>query len=375
MYFPIVYFCHKLLKMNKYTFILSDESVNSYGQIILTDGINTERFAKNPVMLYMHERNTVIGRWDNIRKEDKKLLADAFFDANIELARTVKAQVDNGVLRAVSIGVNNAEVKTVNGVETIVKCELQEASLVDIPANANAIKLKNKSKMLKFTCYTEQDNNPNPKNTENSDILSQIKALLGLDEDCTDEDVLKALEALKSSITEQHPDSVNRAHRLNLITNSDLKNYSYMDKGGKKAFLSFCDKLIGKEKEDVRKVVEKGLADRKFVHSERVIFQELGENIGLEKLKKILNCMSGAVRCTDLISINANNRSNWGLTEYRKFAPDELNENPELYQFLLEKENQPGGKSLEWYRKNDPDYLKKNPKEYKRLLEEEKNKR
>lgn len=75
--------------MNKYTFILSDESVNSYGQIILTEGINIERFAKNPVMLYMHERNTVIGRWDNIRKEGKQLLADAFFDANIELARTV----------------------------------------------------------------------------------------------------------------------------------------------------------------------------------------------------------------------------------------------------------------------------------------------
>jgi len=79
----------KTLIMNKYTFILSDESVNSYGQIILTEGINIERFAKNPVMLYMHERNTVIGRWDNIRKEGKQLLADAFFDANIELARTV----------------------------------------------------------------------------------------------------------------------------------------------------------------------------------------------------------------------------------------------------------------------------------------------
>jgi len=284
---------------------------------------------------------------------------------------TVKAQVDNGVLRAVSIGVSNAELKTINGVETIVKCELQEVSLVDIPANANAVKLRNK-KILKFTCYTEGKANNN--NQENTGILSQIKTFLGLEEGCTDEDVLKALEALKNAIQEQHPESVQAAHKLNLITNSDLKNYSYMDKVGKKTFQSLCSRLINTEKENVRKEVEKGLADRKFIYAERIIFQELGDAIGLEKLKKILNCMAGAVRCTDIISSANSNKSNWGLTEYRKFAADELNDNPELYRYLLEKENQPTGKSLEWYRKNDPDYLKKNPKEYKRLLEESKNK-
>ena len=60
------------------TFVLSDESVNSYGFVVLTEGIDTSAFERNPVMLYMHNRDgNVIGRWENIRKEDKRLLGDA----------------------------------------------------------------------------------------------------------------------------------------------------------------------------------------------------------------------------------------------------------------------------------------------------------
>ena len=47
--------------MNKVTFVISDESVNSYGKVILTDGIDISQFERNPVMLYMHERATVVG--------------------------------------------------------------------------------------------------------------------------------------------------------------------------------------------------------------------------------------------------------------------------------------------------------------------------
>ena len=71
--------------MGNVTFIVSDESVNSYGMIILTAGIDTSRFEQNPVMLYMHERATIVGRWENIRKENDKLLADAVFDDSTPL--------------------------------------------------------------------------------------------------------------------------------------------------------------------------------------------------------------------------------------------------------------------------------------------------
>lgn len=59
--------------MDKISFVISDESVNSYGYIVKTDGRDTTAFERNPVMLYMHERKTVVGRWENIRKEGNKL--------------------------------------------------------------------------------------------------------------------------------------------------------------------------------------------------------------------------------------------------------------------------------------------------------------
>lgn len=43
-----------------YTFIISDESVNADGFVIQTKGIRTERFKKDPVMLYMHAREKAL---------------------------------------------------------------------------------------------------------------------------------------------------------------------------------------------------------------------------------------------------------------------------------------------------------------------------
>ena len=90
-----------------YTFIISDESVNADGFVIQTKGIRTERFKKNPVMLYMHAREKgVIGRWDNIRTEGSQLIADAVFDENNPLGKEVKERVDGGFLRSASIGLS-----------------------------------------------------------------------------------------------------------------------------------------------------------------------------------------------------------------------------------------------------------------------------
>lgn len=83
--------------MKKHTFVVSDESVNSYGFAVLTAGIDTSRFEKNPVMYYMHDREKgVVGRWENIRKDGKRLLADAVFDDSTELSKQVRGQVEKG---------------------------------------------------------------------------------------------------------------------------------------------------------------------------------------------------------------------------------------------------------------------------------------
>lgn len=89
-----------------------------------------------------------IGKWTNIRKEDGKLLADAEFDENDELAKLIASKVEGGFLSAASIGfrvVASSEDASVllpgQSRPTVTKCKILECSIVDIPANSNALAL------------------------------------------------------------------------------------------------------------------------------------------------------------------------------------------------------------------------------------------
>ena len=63
--------------MKRFTFVLHDETVNTYGFRMLTSGANLEEFRKNPVILLNHKDwELPIGRWENIRIEGTQILAD-----------------------------------------------------------------------------------------------------------------------------------------------------------------------------------------------------------------------------------------------------------------------------------------------------------
>ena len=134
-----------------HTFILSDESVNSYGFWVKTVGIDLKQFKKNPVMLYDHRQYSLmpIGKWTNIRIEDGKLLADAEFDQEDELAQQIEKKVENGILRGVSIGFNALSLSEDKEVlkpgqtrPTVTKSIILEASITPFPANRNSLKLQ-----------------------------------------------------------------------------------------------------------------------------------------------------------------------------------------------------------------------------------------
>ncbi|MFN7611265.1 MAG: HK97 family phage prohead protease [bacterium] len=141
------------------TFVASDDSINSYGFRVLTEGIDTSDFDRNPVMLYGHLRFTSaqpananpmlpIGKWVNIRKQGDKLLVDAEFDDGDAFAMDVSRKVEKGILSATSIGFDIIELSEDPAymlvgqvLPTITKCKLKEISIADIPVNANALKL------------------------------------------------------------------------------------------------------------------------------------------------------------------------------------------------------------------------------------------
>jgi hypothetical protein len=138
------------------TFVLSDESINSYGFWVVTGGIDTSQFKRNPLVLWMHTRPwrgtkdevLPIGSVKNLRVEGGKLLGDVVFDDTDPFAKTIASKVENGFLRMGSISFEPVEtskdskwLKPGQTRETVVKCRLIEFSIVDIGSNNNSLGL------------------------------------------------------------------------------------------------------------------------------------------------------------------------------------------------------------------------------------------
>ena len=141
---------------SRFTFIVSDDSLNKYGTRVLTAGIDTTEFERNPVMFWNHKRDDEftnanrfpIGRWENLRKDGERLLADAVLDLNDTTGSKVAQKLSDKFLNACSIGIEIVEysddvdvILMGQTMPTITKSKLMEISIVDIPANDNALKL------------------------------------------------------------------------------------------------------------------------------------------------------------------------------------------------------------------------------------------
>lgn len=131
-----------------YTFCVHDESVNTYGFRMLTSGANLEEFRKNPVVLYNHnDWDTPIGRGENVRVEDGRILVDVVFDEEDEKGRTIAGKVERGFLRMASIGawppeeVSDDPALKLPGQTgpTAIKWTMREMSVCPIGSNHNAL--------------------------------------------------------------------------------------------------------------------------------------------------------------------------------------------------------------------------------------------
>ncbi|SZD72758.1 phage prohead protease, HK97 family [Candidatus Ornithobacterium hominis] len=128
-------------------FILNDESkINSYGFRIRTQGISLERFSNNPVMLDGHNPSNlaVIGKWTSFKAENGKLTADTEFDIEDPHANIIAGKVERGLINGASMGISFSknDFSYENGELVLNQCELYEASIVAIPSNTNAIRLR-----------------------------------------------------------------------------------------------------------------------------------------------------------------------------------------------------------------------------------------
>lgn len=308
----------KYVKDMAQRFILSDESVNSYGFIVKTKGIDTTRFCKNPIMLYNHDRNGgVIGRWERLRVVDGKLLADAVFDEKDGLGSMIKNKVERGFINSVSIGINPLEEIIENGVRTVIKSELIEVSIVDIPANPNAVKTLRNSKKMLLLSYSQED------------LKSQLIKLLGLDENTSDAELFEYVKKIvdKGNFNEE----IDEAYKNGVVDEMEKQLLYKSDKIMINNYLSRRKETL---RQDIKKVVRNAYEMGKLFYDQQEMYIEIGEKIGIEKLKKHLSTIPKHTRIADLI----NDRDKWTLDDYRKNAPEELKNNPHLYESLVNQE-------------------------------------
>lgn len=150
----IIYRTATLSNPDTLEYVLSDESVDRYGDIIQADGWDLKAFKKNPVALFNHHAGSIVGTWENVRVEGKRLVGRLKLAApgTSRLVDEVRSLVSQKILKAVSVGFRALKAEPLDkedpdwGPQKYVKSELVECSIVAIPANPNALQL---SKALK----------------------------------------------------------------------------------------------------------------------------------------------------------------------------------------------------------------------------------
>ncbi|WP_018674640.1 HK97 family phage prohead protease [Riemerella columbina] len=284
----------------KQTFLVSDESENSHGFKVLTEGIDTTQFEKNPIMLYMHERPTIIGRWENLRKEDNKLYADAIFDTESEKGKEVARQVEQEFLRGASLGITYQKEDLKNSV--LEKCQLYEISIVDIGSNPNALKLYDNTEIISL--YFE---NMTAQNIVAHALVSEDRSFTGIAEQIgLLRSEFKYLLDFKKEVDED------RAIEIEALLDIAV---------GRKVIPEHLKELQKKDFEKDFYQAKKNLITAIFGTYPLKTFSPIQE---IEKTRRALANKSGK------------SKIDWGLEEYRKFAPDELEKDKELYQRLVD---------------------------------------
>ena len=184
-------------------FIVNSENVNEYGYRVLTDGIDTVQYMRNPVVLFMHNRydsenrgSEVIGRVVKLYVENKQLIAEVEFDEADDFAKKIAGKVERNIIRMASLYADVIETSMApemllpgQAYETVTKCKMVELSIVDIGGNDDALKLSRDGKPLQLQKV-------NIKKNDMSELKS-IALAFGMDANSTESAVLKQVSDLK----------------------------------------------------------------------------------------------------------------------------------------------------------------------------------
>lgn len=130
-----------------FTAIASTNSVDRHGEVVDNNGWDLKAFKKNPVILWAHDHSEpAIGTakkvWVDGTGKKAKLMIQPILHDLTDKAKAIKALVDQGIIKTLSVGFRPLE--SPDGI-TFTQNELLEVSMVNVPANADAMMMAYKS--------------------------------------------------------------------------------------------------------------------------------------------------------------------------------------------------------------------------------------
>jgi HK97 family phage prohead protease len=160
--------------------VISGIKTDRYGDTIDPAGWELKNFKKNPVLLWSHDHSIpAVGRALNVWVEDNLLKMKGEF-APTPFAQELKLLVEQGFLRAFSVGFMPIDYKYNDRGIDFLKQELLEASFVNVPAYVDALLkgiAEDKNKFKNFIKETEGTLNWDSliKKDGRNEILKELK--------------------------------------------------------------------------------------------------------------------------------------------------------------------------------------------------------
>lgn len=257
---------------------ISNNSLNSYGSRVLTEGMDTAQYERNPVLLYMHERGNVVGYVKDVRVENDEVTGELVFDEATELSRQLKKQFEVGSIRMVSAGLDVLELSedpehlmAGQTAPTITRSKLFEVSLVDIGANDDAIVLRKDGQTITLG---RDGANPLPllrNNNKQKTKQMELKTLalqLGMPETADEAAVSAKLAELKKAESE-------------VVS---------LKKEAEKLTLA-----------NITSVVDQAISEKRINADKKEQFVNLGKKIGVDELKNTFAAMSPQVKLSSVL--------------------------------------------------------------------------
>ena len=172
------------IKDGKASFVMTSDALDRQGEVVETDGWEFGNFLKNPVILDSH-------RYDSIedivgRAVGDPRLEEAGWVVDVEFAPTARGKmaqelVERGMLNAVSVGFRSMQRRKVGSAIHHVKKELLEVSLVAIPANPTALRVKmNDGDEPEEAGMDEMEDKPKAKNEQMMELRDHLVAAAAL---------------------------------------------------------------------------------------------------------------------------------------------------------------------------------------------------